>query len=76
MMFYVIVITFLMTLIINKYTSDVIPTYSQFIQMPNIDTKLGNTFYILKFPQWDVVMNNWNLDEKLLSDNNCNIVTL
>ena len=41
MVFYVIVLTFLMTLFMIKFTSIVIPTYFLFIEMPIIETKFA-----------------------------------
>ena len=58
----------------NKFTNIVIPIYFQFIQMPTIETKFG-TICILTNMWWNIVMNDWILDEKhLVSDGDCNIV--
>ena len=39
--FYVTVVTFLVTFFKNKFASTVIPTYFSFIEMPIIETKFG-----------------------------------
>ena len=48
MMFNVIVVTLLVTFIMDESTSIVVPTSVWFIQMPTIETKSG-MFYILTF---------------------------
>ena len=65
MSFYVIMVTFLATVSMNKLTNIVIPTYSQFIQMPITETKFGG-IRILANLWWNILMVNWNLDEKPL----------
>ena len=46
----------------NKCINIFIPTYFQFIQMPIIEIKFA-IFYILTFLWWNIVINDWNLDE-------------
>ena len=48
MVLYVTLITFLVTLLTNKFTSIVIPTYSSFMHMPIIETRF-DIFHILAF---------------------------
>ena len=66
MAFYVIVVTFLVTLCMNKFTYIVIPTYFQFIQMPIIETNFG-MICIQAILWWNIVMDDWNANEKSLS---------
>ena len=46
MAFYVTVVTFIVTLSMNKFTITVIPTYFQFIQTPIIDTNSSIIFIV------------------------------
>ena len=41
MVFYVTVVTYLVTLLMNRFTSIVIPTYFEFIQMPIVEEEIG-----------------------------------
>ena len=50
----------------NKFTTIVIPTYFQFIQMSISETKFG-VICILTNMWWNIVMDDWNLDEESLS---------
>ena len=60
----------------NKFTNIVIHTYFQFIQMPIMETNFG-IFCILTNMWWNIVMCDWNFDDKdLVSDSYCNIVDL
>ena len=66
MAFYVNAVTFLVMLSMNKFTNIVIPIYFQFIQMPIIETKFRIICNLTNL-WWNIVMDDWHLDEKRLS---------
>jgi hypothetical protein len=64
-------VTFVTMLSMNKFTSTFIPTYFQIMQLLIIDTNFDILMHV------NIVMHDWNLDEKhLVCDNNCNILNL
>ena len=72
--FYVIVVIFLVTIPMDKFTSIYIPTYFQFVQMPIIERKKITS---QQFPKWAIVMDDWKwVKIHLGSDSSCNIVYL
>ena len=64
--FHVPMVTFLMIVLMNNITRTILPTYLEYIQMSIIETKFG-LLCILTTLWWNIVMDNWNLDEKSLS---------
>ena len=66
MVFYVILVTFLMTLIVYKFTTIVIWTYLKFMWMSIIETKF-DIFLRLNIYVMNLVIINPNLDEKSLT---------
>ena len=66
MAFYVTAITFLVAYFMEKLTNIVSQIYFWFIQMPIIEVKFG-IICILTDLWWNIVIDGWNLVEKLLS---------
>ena len=77
MIIYLTVIILQVTLSMNKFTNNVIPTYFQFIQPPSIETKVWHNLHlnksVLKYLSW--MLETW-MEYHLVSDSYYNTVNL